>query len=285
MLDPRLLRAFVTIAETGSFTQAADRLHITQSTISQQLGRLERAAGRELIDRAARPARPTAAGERLLGYARRLLALQGEAETLLFDSSGVSPIRIGLPEDIANRPMADAFARFAHGRREIRLDVTTALSRDLTASYRGGELDIVVVKEALPAADCRAAFPEPLSWFESEAGPAEVADPIPLVVFPPGGLYREAMFERIERERRQWYVAFSGSSLQSILAAVEAGLGLSLLPIGTVGGWRVRPHAGFGPEPDIAVSVYAWESSGVVGELVETIIAVLADRVREQAGA
>ena len=69
MLDTRLLRAFVTIVETGSFTRSAQRLNTTQSTVSQQLGRLEETLGHELISRSARPARPTAAGERLLGYA------------------------------------------------------------------------------------------------------------------------------------------------------------------------------------------------------------------------
>lgn len=70
MLDPRLLRAFVAIADSGSFTIAAQRLHMTQSTISQQLGRLEQAVGHMLVDRAARPVRPTAAGERLLEIGR-----------------------------------------------------------------------------------------------------------------------------------------------------------------------------------------------------------------------
>lgn len=112
MLDPRLLRAFVAIAETGSFTEAAERLHTTQSTISQQLGRLEQAVGRELIDRAARPVRPTGVGERLLGYARRILSLQREAQALLSDAAGTATIRIGVPEDIVSGPMAQAFAAF-----------------------------------------------------------------------------------------------------------------------------------------------------------------------------
>jgi len=86
------------------------------------------------------------------------------------------------------------------------------------------------------------------------------------------------MFERIERERRHWYVAFSGSGLQSVLVAVEAGLGLSLLPIGTTTGRRVRAYAGFGPEPPMVVSLYSWEHSGEVGALLERMIAVLADR-------
>ncbi len=84
MFDPRLLRAFVTIFESGgSFTAAADKLHLTQSTISQQLARLEESVGHSLIDRTARPLQLTASGEYLIGYAQRILTLQQEAEAVL----------------------------------------------------------------------------------------------------------------------------------------------------------------------------------------------------------
>jgi DNA-binding transcriptional LysR family regulator len=276
MFDPRLLRAFVAIADTGSFTHAAERLHMTQSTISQQLGRLEEAVGHDLIDRAARPVQPTAAGERLLAYARRILALQQEAATLLADPAGTASIRIGVPEDIVTTAMAKVFAQFSKQHREVRLDVTAGLSRDLTKRYRDGEFDIVVVKESAASSDHRATFPEAMGWFESADAPEAWPDPIPLVTFPPGGLYRDAMFERIERERRRWYIAFSGGSLHNVLVAVEAGLGLSLLPIEPAFSHRVRQYAPFGMEPSMVVSLYAWEKTGPVSELVERMGAVLA---------
>ena len=281
MLDPRLLRAFVAIADAGSFTQAAQRLNMTQSTISQQLARLEDAVGHGLIDRVQRPIRPTAQGERLLGYARRILDLQQEAETAIGDPAGTTPVRIGVPEDIVNTPMAEVFGGFAKSHREIRLDVTAGLSRDLTRRYRGGEFDIVVVKEAAAEPDCRASFPEAMAWFESADAPRDWPDPVPLVAFPPGGLYREAMFERIEREQRRWYIAFSGSSLHNVLVGVEAGLGLSLLPGSATVGRRVRQYRPFGKEPAMVVSIYAWEKAGPVAELVERMTAVLAARLRE----
>lgn len=279
MLDPRLLRSFVTIADTGSFVQAAERLNMTQSTISQQLARLEEAVGQLLVDRTARPVQPTAAGERLLGYARRILALQQEAQTALGDPAGTTSIRIGLPEDIVSGAMAKTFGDFTRRHQEIRLDVTAGLSRDLTKRYRSGEFDIVIVKEAGASTDRRATFPEAMAWFESANAPGECPDPIPLVTFPPGGLYREAMFERIEREQRRWYIAFSGSSLHNVLVGVEAGLGLSLLPKSAVAGYRVRQHAAFGPEPSMVTSVYALENTGPVSELVTGMIAVLAARL------
>ncbi|HRO11910.1 LysR family transcriptional regulator [Amaricoccus sp.] len=278
MLDPRLLRAFAAIVDAGSFTLAAERLNMTQSTVSQQLARLEDAVGPALIDRGARPVVPTAAGERLLGYARRILALQQEAEAALADPAGTASIRIGVPEDIVSAQAATVFADFARRHRRIRLDVTAGLSRDLTRRYRAGEFDIVVVKEPEAGPDCRASFPEAMAWFESAAAPGAWPNPIPLVAFPPGGLYREPMFARIEREQLRWYVAFSGSSLHNVLVAVEAGLGLSLLPRRAAGGYRVRPYAAFGTEPPMAVSIYAWESAGPAGELVERMSAVLAAR-------
>jgi DNA-binding transcriptional LysR family regulator len=274
MLDPRLLRAFVAILDDASFTRAAGRLHMTQSTISQQLARLEEAVGLALVDREARPVRATASGERLLGYARRILALQQEAETALGDRAGTTSVRIGLPEDVFSGPMAMLFRDFAREHREIRLDVTSGLSRELLRRYRAGEFDIVVVKEPAPSADARASFPEPMSWVEAADILGDWPDPIPLVVFPAGGLYREQMFARIERERRRWYVAFSGSSLSDVLVAVEAGLGVTLLPVATTIGRRVRT-AMLGAEPAMSVSLYAWERTVHFDRLILPMTAII----------
>lgn len=282
MLDPRLLRSFVGIIDAQSFTAAADRLSMTQSTISQQLARLEEQVGSALVDRTARPIVATAAGERLLGYARRILALQQEAQAALGDPAGTAPLRIGVPEDLVNAAMAATFRDFSRRHREIHLDVTDGLSRDLTQRYRGGEFDIVIVKEAAAGPDCRSSFPEPMAWFESLNAPRAWPSPVPLVTFPPGGLYRDAMFERLERERLRWYNAFSGSSLHNVLIAVEAGIGLSLLPRNAVTGYRVRPYARFPAEAPIVVSIYAREREGIVGELVELLQTVLE---RRQGGA
>lgn len=242
MFDPRLLRAFVTIFESGSFTAAADKLHLTQSTISQQLARLEESVGHSLIDRTSRPLQLTASGEYLIGYAQRILTLQQEAEAVLKDPAGSVPIRIGLPEDMMSTAMAEIFGMFAQAHRSIRLDVTSGLSRNLTKRYRNGELDIIIVKEPAASADCYASFPEEMAWFESENTTTPMSDPIRLVTFPQGGLYRDEMFETLERERRRWYIAFTGSSLESVLVSVETGLGISLLPVSTTIGRRVRKY-------------------------------------------
>lgn len=275
VLDPRLLRAFVAIADSGSFTAAADRLNMTQSTMSQQIARLEETIGRPLVDRAARPVRLTVTGERLLGHARRILALQTEALTLLAETSGTTSVRIGMPDDIATPEMAQAFAAFTRHHKEVRLDVTTGLRSDLTRRYRSGELDIVVLKEDAPSPDSLASFEEPIAWFAARDAARGLPDPVPLVTFPPGGLYRDAMFERLERERRRWYVAFTSASLRNVFMAVEAGLGLSLLPVDAARGWQIEPLADFGPEPPVVASLYSWEKNGIVGELAREVLDIL----------
>lgn len=277
MFDLRLLRTFVAVADSASFTLAAKRLHSTQSTVSQHLGRLEAAVGRSLIDRSARPIAATPSGERLLGYARRLLALQDEAQALLADASGTRTIRIGVPDDIVTSAMSGRFAQFAARHRDIRLDVTTGLSRDLKARFRAGEFDIAIVKEAVADGDARATFPEPLGWFEAQ-GSAPWQDPIPLVTFPPGGLYRDVMIDRIERERRRWYIAFTGNSLGSVLSAVEAGLGVSVLPVSTTVAHAVEVSRLFPPETALTLSLYAWEAGGPAGGLLDDMVGVLAVR-------
>ncbi|MDR2249639.1 LysR family transcriptional regulator [Acinetobacter sp.] len=278
MFDPRLLRAFVTIFESGSFTAAADKLHLTQSTISQQLARLEESVGHSLIDRTARPLKLTTSGEYLIGYAQRILMLQQEAEAILKDPAGSIPIRIGLPEDMMSTAMAEVFGVFAQENRSIRLDVTSGLSRNLTERYRNGELDIIIVKEPAASADCHAFFQEEMAWFESENTITLLSDPISLVTFPQDGLYRDEMFETLERERRRWYIAFTGSSLESILVSVETGLGISLLPVITTKGRRVRRNISLGEATPMVVSIYTWEKAGLISQLVDKMTTVLHER-------
>ena len=277
MLDLRLLRTFVAVVDTASFTVAADRLNSTQSTVSQHLGRLEAVMGRPLIDRSSRPIAPTPSGERLLGYARRLLALQDEALSFFADPAGTTTIRVGVPDDIVTSATSRRFAQFSRRHRNIRLDVTTGLSRDLKTRFRAGEFDIAVVKEAVVDGDARASFPEPLAWFEASASEAW-PDPIPLVTFPPGGLYRDVMIDRIEREQRRWYIAFTGNSLASVLSAVEAGLGVSVLPVSTTGAYAVSASSLFAAEAPLSLSIYAWEAGGRVGELLHDMIDAITSR-------
>ena len=86
------------------------------------------------------------------------------------------------------------------------------------------------------------------------------------------------MIDRIERERRRWYIAFTGNSLGSVLSAVEAGLGVSVLPVSTIGTYAVRLSDLFSAETALSLSIYAWEVGGPTGELLQAMTDVVAAR-------
>src|ERR1700716_481963 len=101
MLDLELLRSFVSVVDSGGFTRAGERVHRTQSTVSQQIKRLEDDVGQPLLNRNANDVTPTEAGERLLSYARRLLSLAEEARDVLARPGNEGAVRLGIPEDFA----------------------------------------------------------------------------------------------------------------------------------------------------------------------------------------
>ncbi len=247
MFDPLLLRSFVAVADCGNFTRAAERLHLTQSTVSQQLRRLEESLGCRLLDRSQRQVVATAEGEQLLGYARRILALQDEAAEVLRHQPGSGVLRLGVPEDFAAERLMPVLAEFSAAWPGVRLEVTSGLSPELLRLYQGGEFDLLLVKRMGDGGDSLASWPEPLGWVDSASHPAYGREPLPLVVFPSGGLYRNEMLHGLDVQGRRWRIAYSSASLASVRAAVAAGLGVSLLPLRVLG----PEHRLLGKEEDL----------------------------------
>ncbi len=230
LFDLDLLRAVVVVADCGSFTTAAARLHSTQSTISQKVRRLEDMVGHRLLVRGNRDVLPTDAGQTLLGYARHMLALNDQMlEALAGAMVGVT-VRLGVPEDFVGGRTTNALSAFSRLHPQVKLEVTSGLCRDLSQAYDNGELDLVLLKQRRNSREGVACWPERLQWIDSARMPAFELDPIPLVTFPPRGLYREDMISAIEGMGRRWRISFTSSSLSGIQAAVADGMGISLLP-------------------------------------------------------
>ncbi|MBV4479935.1 LysR family transcriptional regulator [Pseudomonas khavaziana] len=230
MFDPVLLRSFVAVVDCGNFTRAAERLHLTQSTVSQQIRRLEDAVACQLLDRDQRHVVATAEGERLLAYARRILALHEEAADVLINQQSDGVLRLGVPEDFAAERLMPLLSAFVVAYPRVRLEVTSGLGPELQRQYRGGEFDVLLVKQMGDSDDCVASWPEPLYWVDSLNTPALGRDPLPLVAFPVGGLYRNDMLHHLERCGWRWRIGYSSASLASVCSAVAAGLGINLLP-------------------------------------------------------
>ncbi|BAN26358.1 LysR family transcriptional regulator [Caballeronia insecticola] len=230
LFDLDLLKAIVMVADCGTFTAASARLHSTQSTVSQKVRRLEDMAGHKLLERGSGDVRPTDAGETLLAYARRMLALNDEMSEALSGANVGLTVRLGVPEDFVGGTTTHMLAAFNREHPQVKLEVTSGLSRDLSNSYDRGELDLVLVKQRRSSREAVASWPEQLRWIDCAKNPCFRLDPVPLVAFPPRGLYRDDMTHAIESIGRRWRLSFISSSLSGIQAAVADGLGISLIP-------------------------------------------------------
>lgn len=234
MFDHVLLRSFVAVNDCANFTRAAERLHLTQSTVSQQILRLENSLGCKLLDRDKRHVVATPEGERLLAYARRILALHDEATDVLTHQQNQGVLRVGVPEDFASERLMPVLSAFVRAYPRTRLEVTSGLGPELLRQFHSGEFDVLLVKQMGDSDDCLQSWPEPLCWVDSRDNPVFGLDPQPLVAFPPGGLYRNEMLHHLDVSGRPWRIGYSSANLAAVCAAVSAGLGISLLPVRVV---------------------------------------------------
>lgn len=269
------------VVDCGSFTAAAARLHSTQSTVSQKVRRLEELVGHPLLDRGHREIHPTDAGKILLGYAHHLLAMSWQLHEALSGGASVT-VRLGVPEDFVTGRSMTALAVFNRKYPQVKLEITSGLSRDLAASYDRGELDLVLVKQRRNSREAVACRPERMEWIDSAKHPCFGLDPIPLVAFPPRGLYRDDMINAIEAMGRSWRISFTSSSLVGIQEAVASGIGISLLPLRAVNPGHIVLGARQGLRP-IRVFEIAIIHRPVADPMVKELARVLTRLVEREA--
>ena len=231
MMDIELLRSFVSVVDAGGFTRAGERVHRTQSTVSQQIKRLEDMLGRPLLERNGKQATLTEEGERLISYARRILALEQEARDVVARPVVDGVVRLGIPEDFAAYRLTELLYDFKRARPTLRLDVRCGLSATLQRALDAGELDLALIKREAGLPGAVATWPERLQWVTSREHPVDLdQDPVPLAVAEQGCLYRNQLIHALESAGRTWHVAYTSPNLSGIQAAVSAGLGIAILP-------------------------------------------------------
>jgi DNA-binding transcriptional LysR family regulator len=235
MLDLELLKTFVCVVDEGSFTRAAERVHRTQSTVSQQVRKLEETVGHALLlrDRTGQNISVTEHGELLIHYARRLLTLSSQAVEALASDVDLEILRIGVPEDFDARRMATILAGFNRQQPQARLETISGMSTDLKQKLVSGDIDIALVKRELDGGPSWAAWPEELVWVKSPQTDAN-QNVLPLALFPQGCIYRQRAIRLLDVAQRPWRIAFGSHSLTGIQAAVACGLGISVLPASAV---------------------------------------------------
>lgn len=228
-LDIDLLRSFAAVADTGSFTAAAELVARTQSAISVQIKRLEETLGHKVFERTSRSLSLTPAGETLLNYARRILELNDESFRRIAEPPVTGLIRLGITEYFVPTELPRILGRFAAAYPGVQLEVRMGLSRDLRESMAAGNLDAVIVRLA-PRERVKAIWSEAQVWVARDDFALERGDAVPLALLPSPCVLREHAVESMKRLRRPWKVSFTGSSMASVQAAVSAGLGISIVP-------------------------------------------------------
>lgn len=276
MLDLDLLRSFVSVVEAGGFTRAGERVHRTQSTVSQQIRRLEENLGRLLLLRDGKRVRPTEEGERLLSYARRLLALAEEARDVVSRPSGDGVVRLGLPEDFVAYRVTEMLSEFARSKPELRLSVRCGNSERMRRAFERGELDLALFKRDAEETGGIASWRERLRWVTSRRRPVDPRrDPLPLAVFEKGCLSRNRAIHALEMVGRSWHITYTSPSIFGIQAAVSAGLGISILPEIAIlpEHMVIAAAAGFPPITDTALALVAAPGVSAAGRLLAEVLA------------
>jgi DNA-binding transcriptional LysR family regulator len=230
-LDLDLIRTFVTIADTRSFTRTGERLGRTQSAISLQVRRLEDRLGVKLLARDPRRVGLTEAGEAFLPKARRLLRVNDEILAELTGEDLEGEVRLGAPEDFATVYLPDILGAFARAHPRVALAVTCDLTLNLLDRLQAGALDLALVKREPLGPDLGVrVWREPLVWVAADRAVLKPEAPAPLVIAPAPCVYRRRAVAALEARGRTWRAAYTSPSLAGQHAALRAGLGLTVLP-------------------------------------------------------
>jgi len=228
-LDPGWLRSFAAIAQTGSVTRAAERVHRTQSAVSTQLQQLEATVGVRLVERSTRSLALTPEGERFLPHALRLLDLQAQAHASVRSRDDAPMLRVGLSEYFVPQRLAELLGLLRDAAPGARYELLWSGSAALERLWTAGEIDLAVVTSAAPLAGAQLLRREPLAWVASGAFAAALSQPVPLVLLGPDCPVRGIALAAIARLGKAHRVQLTCTGSQAAVAAIRAGWGVGCL--------------------------------------------------------
>ena len=259
-----LLRAFVTIIDLKVFTRAGERLGRTQPAISLQMKKLQDLVGTPLFDKDGGGSGLTEAGEMVAGYARQILALNDDLLLRLSKRDTRGKLRLGITNDYADHFLPSLLSGLTADAMGVTFDVTCDLSVELLKGLRDGRYDMVVAMTPDgPAEGAFMTWRESLTWAGGDmAPPFGESDPVRLVCYPEGCLYRRAMLSALQREGRAFDLVYATPSQSGIEAAVTSGFGITAIAT------RVLPRSlrALGPDAglprltDVVVGIYLNEA-------------------------
>jgi DNA-binding transcriptional LysR family regulator len=278
-LDLTSLRSFVAIADAGGVTRAAGFLNLTQSAVSMQIKRLEEVLATELLDRTARKVGLTADGEKLLGYARRMLALNDEIFERLTQTAHEGEIILGVPHDIVYPAIPHVLRRFAKEYPKMRVTLLSSFTRVLKGQFARGECDVILTTEDSLEPGGETLAEVELVWIGAPGGVAWKQRPLRLA-YEHNCIFRQGVQAALDARGIRWEMAVESDSTRTVEASVCADLAVHTVLAGSQPPYVERiNHAG--SLPDLArtkVNLY-------VADPVHTqAIVALADMIRHAYG-
>lgn len=273
-LDLTALRSFVTVADEGKVTAAAVRLNLTQSAVSMQLKRLEDALGQPLLDRAGRGVALTSEGELLLGYARRMVALNDEIWSRMTHEDFEGELVLGVPHDIVYPHVPDVLRRFHREFPRVRVSLISAFTRGLMEDFAKGAADLILTTESRCGAGGETLEASRLVWVGGPGGAVWKERPVRLA-YERSCLYRPLVQAALDAADIPWEMTVESEMTRSVEAAVSADLAIhtqiaSALPPY----FEVIDHAGALPElPPILINMYL--ADGPKRPMIERLAALV----------
>lgn len=237
LLESDVLRSFVGIAESGSFTRTAAQVYRTTAAVSMQIKRLEETLGRSLFIREARRVRLTPEGEMLLGYARRLLKLNEEAVSQFLRPALAGRVGFGSPTDLGNRVLPGVLSMFARSHPAVQVEVSVGRSVELIERLDAGELDLTLINagnDGLDDSRGEVIYSEALVWAGREGGLAVQRAPLPLALASPGCAWRRTALDALDRINLPYRIAYSCEQCAGQEAAMIADLAVAPFPLSLV---------------------------------------------------
>ncbi len=226
-LDIAALRALLTVAETGSVTQAARLLNLTQSAVSMQIRRLEEALDKVLFDRANRKMALTRAGRSLLDHARRICAENDAALARLRAADAEVTVRFGLPHDLVSPQMPHLLRALSEQWPMVRLQLASRRSQTLRRMLEAGALDMILTTEEKPGPDAEVLSSDQLVWIGAQLGRAFCERPLMLSI-EEGCAFYGAALAALDAVGIESKPAFDGQSDEMASAAVAADMGVAV---------------------------------------------------------
>jgi len=228
-IDTSILRAFVSVAETGSVTAAARLLNRTQAAVSQQIKRLEQHFDAELFLREHKRVTLGPVGERLLGPAQRLLTMNDETWGMMTTPSFQGEIRLGLPDDIVATYASSILRRFNASWPQVRVLLETNSSQLLLKSLDRGDIDLSLTTEHLTARPCETLYRDNLRWVTAPGSTAHLPRPLPIAIGGHACCFRPCIVEALKSHDIDWCITIEVSNHEAMCAPVEAGLAVTVL--------------------------------------------------------